>query len=126
MYYCPGGPTKTGESSFFGFFLSFYLLFCSIMPFAYILFSHSLDSYYIGSTSASADLRLLLHNHKFFGAKAFTAKASDWSIFWSLETVSIQHAKRIERKIKSMKSRIYIQNLIKYPDLSSKFFNETL
>ena len=57
-------------------------------------------------------------------AKAFTSKASDWILFLQFELKDYAHAIRLERKIKSMKSRKYILNLSKYPELREKIINE--
>jgi len=46
----------------------------------------------------------------------FTAKADDWNLFFSLECRDISHAKQIEKHIKKMKSRKYIENLKSYPE----------
>ena len=96
------------------------------MAFTYILFSKQLDRFYIGSTNDRVENRLIKHNEKFFGTKAFTAKSEDWKIVWSVETESITHAEKIEKKIKKMKSKVFIRNLIMYPELTNKIFKETL
>ena len=96
------------------------------MPYAYILYSQSIDRFYIGSTADNLEDRLSKHLKIEYGNKAFTSKASDWVVFWSVCTDNILHAKRIERKLKQMKSRVYLQNLVKYPELVTKIFNETL
>jgi putative endonuclease len=46
-------------------------------------------------------------------------------LFLSLEALDFSHAVRIERRIKSMKSRKYIENLYKYPELRRKLIKET-
>jgi putative endonuclease len=42
------------------------------------------------------------------------------------ETKDYAHALRLERKIKSMKSSKYIQNLANYPELTEKIISETI
>ncbi|MBK8818348.1 MAG: GIY-YIG nuclease family protein [Saprospiraceae bacterium] len=96
------------------------------MAFAYILFSNHLNRFYIGCTTDSVENRLTKHNQSFFGVKAFTSKSSDWNIVWKVETDSIEHARKIEKKIKAMKSTVFIRNLISYPELTLKIFKETL
>ena len=54
------------------------------------------------------------------GDNKFTAKADDWELFFSELCVSKEQANGIERHIKKMKSKIYINNLIKYPDIILK------
>ena len=95
------------------------------MSYVYILRSEFLDRYYIGSTSDTIDDRLSKHDSKFYGNKAFTAKALDWVLYWCLETPTLSHAQRIEKKIKLMKSKIYIKNLTIYPELSAKLLDDT-
>ena len=82
----------------------------------YIVYSKSLDKYYIGYTS-DIRKRIILHNSGHFGGKAFTSKSSDWEIFLEIPCETIEHAINVESRIKKMKSRRYIQNLKKYPEL---------
>jgi putative endonuclease len=42
-----------------------------------------------------------------------------------LKVSDYAHVVRLERKIKSMKSRIYIENLPKYPERQVKIIEET-
>ena len=56
----------------------------------------------------------------------FTAAANDWELFLKIDVNNYTHAVRLERKIKSMKSSKYIQNLKKYPELAAKITQETL
>ena len=53
---------------------------------------------------------------KTFGT-AFTKRANDWEIFLSIDYLEYKQARNIESHIKRMKSRKYIQNLLKYPDI---------
>jgi putative endonuclease len=85
----------------------------------YILYSPSLDSYYIGFTTTSVKERLNKHNEKYYD-NSFTSKANDWEICLSIECLSEKHAKSIESHIKKMKSRTYILNLKRYPDIIQK------
>ncbi|MCB0508578.1 MAG: GIY-YIG nuclease family protein [Bacteroidetes bacterium] len=85
--------------------------------FCYILFSSSLDRFYVGSTSDSVENRLKKHLSNHCG---FTAKAKDWKIVW-VETFSNKSdALKRESFIKKMKSKISIKKLIEsseHPDL---------
>ncbi|NND11849.1 MAG: GIY-YIG nuclease family protein [Flavobacteriaceae bacterium] len=76
----------------------------------YILYSAQIDKYYVGHTSNSLPdcLRRHLSNHK-----GFTAMAKDWVICYSEVFESKSTAYRREREIKSMKSRDYIESLIR-------------
>jgi putative endonuclease len=50
-------------------------------------------------------------------AKSFTTGAEDWEIYLSIDELSYQQARSIELHLKKMKSKTYIQNLIKYPEI---------
>jgi putative endonuclease len=90
--------------------------------FVYILFSEKLDSYYIGETS-NLETRLKWHNKKEF-TKAYSKIADDWSIFHQVICKDIFQARKIEKHIKSMKSKIYLQNLKTYPEISEKLLEK--
>jgi putative endonuclease len=91
------------------------------MAAVYILYSQSLDKYYIGSCIEVTE-KLNQHLSKIFPG-AFTTKANDWVIFLSLINLSYKQARDIESHIKNMKSKKYIQNLKRYPELSQKLIN---
>jgi len=55
----------------------------------------------------------------------FTSSANDWEIFVVMEVDNYPHAVRLERKIKAMKSKTFIQNLKKYPELRQKIITQT-
>jgi putative endonuclease len=74
----------------------------------YIIFSPSLDKYYIGHTQ-NIDLRLQQHNN---GLSDYTAKASDWVLKYTELFTTRYAASRREREIKTKKSRKYIEFLI--------------
>jgi len=84
----------------------------------YILYSQSADKFYVGSTNDQIQ-RLAYHKNKEFKS-SFTAKYNDWELFFSIETSDNTVARKIEAHIKKMKSRTYIFNLKKYPDISQK------
>ena len=79
-----------------------------------------MDKYYIGSTKNDPSERLKLHLNKTFGSKKFTAKASDWKLFYVIECPDFSIAINIESHIKRMKSRKYIENLTVYPEMTNK------
>ena len=84
----------------------------------YILYSESIDRFYIGSC---LDLKLRLEEHRTKKySSAFTATTDDWTLFLVLENLDYRVARKIETHIKRMKSRTYIQNLKKYPQLLEK------
>lgn len=46
--------------------------------------------------------------------------ANDWVLYYSLNELKYKQARLIENHVKKMKSRKYIENLIKYPDISKR------
>ncbi len=95
------------------------------MPFyTYILFSKKLNRFYTGSTILSPDERLNQHLANHYGNTAFTSAAQDWEIEVAIECETIDQARKIEKHIKSMKSKKYIQNLKLYPDLVQKLLSK--
>jgi putative endonuclease len=58
--------------------------------------------------------------------KSFTSKVNDWTLFWHFDDLSYKQARAIETHIKSMKSKIYIQNLKKYPEIILKLTEKHL
>ena len=88
----------------------------------YILFSEKLTRYYIGFTS-NFDLRLDFHLNSNEQRK-FTHNANDWITFLIIECQSKNQGLAIEKHIKKMKSKIYIQNLLLYPEIISKLLEK--
>ena len=86
----------------------------------YIIHSSKLNKFYIGACQKSLSERLMKHNEHTYGNNRFTAAADDWDLFLRINTKDYSQAIRIERKIKSMKSSVYIQNLKKYPEMVEK------
>lgn len=74
----------------------------------YILYSSSLDQYYVGHTENLED-RIFRHTNS--GSKA-TKKAKDWVIVYTEKFESRELAARRELEIKNKKSRRYIEWLI--------------
>ena len=88
------------------------------MASVYILYSKQLDSFYVGSC-ADLNQRLIEHRDKKY-KNSYTAKADDWELFFSLNDLGYEAAREIEKHIKKMKSRKYVNDLKNYPDISSK------
>ncbi|WP_310991331.1 GIY-YIG nuclease family protein [Aequorivita marina] len=85
------------------------------MATVYILYSTSIDGYYTGSC---LDLTVRLEEHlNNTYANAHTGRASDWQLYLRIDALEYGQARKIESHIKSMKSRNYIENLKKYPEL---------
>lgn len=88
----------------------------------YILFSEKLNKFYIGMTS-NFDERLEF-NLNDVQKRKFTHNAEDWALIYKIETETKELSLSIEKHIKSMKSKIYIQNLIQYPEISQKLIEK--
>lgn len=81
----------------------------------YILYSPSLDTYYTGQSEAFEE-RLKWHlEHLFPGS--YTKRAADWQIVLTIDCISRKQAVNLEAHIKRMKSRRYIENLRRYPEI---------
>src|SRR5688500_4031806 len=87
------------------------------MPhYCYIIYSLELDKFYVGETS-DFDKRLEMHNR---GFSTFTAKANDWVLYFIIPCANKSIALKLEAQIKSMKSRRYIENLQRFPEMSER------
>ena len=82
----------------------------------YILSSPSKGVYYTGYTTITLEERLYKHNSGHYDNQ-YTAIAKDWEVYFSIECFSEKQARLIEVHIKRMKSRRYIENLKKYPEM---------
>ena len=80
------------------------------MATTYILYSQTLDHYYVGSTALDMETRLNKHLTEHRG---YTAKSKDWRIEFERNFNTIEEAYAFERQIKKWKSRRAIENLIK-------------
>ena len=88
----------------------------------YILYSPSIDSFYIGSCK-DFDIRLSQHFNGHFKS-AFTKRAKDWQKFLLIENLSYTQARKIETHIKKMKSTKYITNLKLYEEMRLKLIQK--
>ncbi len=86
------------------------------MCLCYILFSNKLNRYYTGFTTLSVDQRLENHLTNYYDNK-FTSKAKDWIVFLEIKCPNADTARKVEAHIKRMKSKRYIENLKKYPEI---------
>jgi putative endonuclease len=87
------------------------------LPGCYILYSATLNCFYIGAVHDSLETRLKKHRDRFYGNSHFTAQADDWELYMFIECDSFSQAIRIERHIKRMKSCVFIENLVQYPEM---------
>ena len=85
------------------------------MATVYILHSIKLNKYYTGSCNDITQ-RMEQHLSKSYGS-AYTKNTEDWEIYLMIENLEYEQARQIETHIKKMKSKIYIENLLKYPEI---------
>ncbi len=79
------------------------------MPYTYILFSAKLNKYYIGAC-IDMERRLAEHNG---GHSTFTSLGIPWELKYKEHFDTLPQAKKREAYIKKMKSRNYIEDLIR-------------
>ena len=80
----------------------------------YIIYSEKLHKFYIGQTS---DFEKRLDQHNDINSSYITKPGRPWVVFLLIPVASIGQAIKVEKHIKKMKSKVYIQNLKKYPDM---------
>ena len=85
----------------------------------YILYSNTLNRYYTGFTTIDVNDRLEKHLNQYYSNK-YTSKVNDWKLYLDIVCDSIVQAREIEAHIKKMKSRVYIENLKRYPEMVQK------
>ena len=88
------------------------------MASVYILFSKEFNRFYTGSCK-EVKFRIMQHLEKLY-KDSFSAKADDWESFLTIDNIEYRQARNIERHIKKMKSKQYITNLKKYPEIVEK------
>ena len=88
------------------------------MAYVYILYSKSLDKYYIGSCN-EINFRMEQHLSKSLDA-SFTKRANDWQLTFLADGLEYGQVRRIEKHIKRMKSQKNIEDLKKYPEILDK------
>ena len=88
------------------------------MASVYILYSNRLDRFYTGSCK-DFQFRLDQHLNKVYPG-SFTSNSDDWCLFLLIDDLSYPQARSIECHIKKMKSRVYIQNLSRYPAMIAR------
>ena len=82
-----------------------------------ILYSEKLNRFYIGAT---LDIEERMNFHHSSPAHKFTGKSDDWELFLKSECDNKKQALLVERHIKRMKSRKYIENLKNHPEILEK------
>ena len=85
----------------------------------YVIYSQTVTRFYIGQSSLSPLERLEQHNAGKFENK-FTAKGIPWELFVTITCNSREQAMKIEKHIKAMKSKKYVEDLRNYPEIIQK------
>ena len=93
------------------------------MPYCYILFSPSKNTYYTGFTQTDLAERISKHNAGFYD-NTYSSFIADWTLYLSIKCTDVNQAIKIEKHIKRMKSKIYIENLKKYPEIIDKLLSK--
>ena len=86
--------------------------------YCYILYSKLVDTYYIGEC-IDIEQRMYEHNTGCY-KQSYTSQTNDWKIYHLILCQSRSQARKIESHIKRMKSRVYIENLLKYPEITDR------
>jgi putative endonuclease len=89
----------------------------------YILFSASANRYYVGE-SQDPERRLGLYNQGVF-QKAFTKIAQDWELMLAHPCRSREEALKLERFVKRMKSRRFIEKVVEDPQILNRILENT-
>ena len=88
----------------------------------YILHSQKLDRFYVGATR-NLDDRIKWHNDEIKN-EGDSKRGIPWTLFHSIECETFSQALKIEAHIKRMKSKVYIKNLKKYPEMNEKLLTK--
>ena len=88
------------------------------MAYVYVLYSEKLKRFYTGSC-ADIKERMTHHSEKKY-INSFTAKADDWVLYYSHGGLSQNQSRQVERHIKRMRSKKYMENLKQYPEIMDK------
>ncbi|NND14901.1 MAG: GIY-YIG nuclease family protein [Eudoraea sp.] len=92
------------------------------MFYVYIIRSLKDGSFYTGMTR-DISTRISLHNSYILN-KGITKRKIPWKYFFILETDNKRTALLSENHIKRMKSKAYIENLKKYPEIAQKLIKK--
>ncbi|MFV8467059.1 GIY-YIG nuclease family protein [Flavobacterium sp. LB1P62] len=81
----------------------------------YILYSKSATKFYIGETH-NIDERIIKHNQHSY-SESFTKIANDWEVVLLFNCLDREEATFLEKFIKKMKSRVFIEKIINNPSI---------
>ncbi len=85
------------------------------MYFVYVIYSEKLKRFYTGTTN-DLDKRIEQHNSSYY-PNSYTSKGIPWALKVDFTFEVSSHAYFAERFIKRMKSKKFIEKIIKDPDL---------
>ncbi len=86
------------------------------MAAAYVLYSSSKDKFYIGSCQ---DFAIRFENHLSKKYRdSYASRTEDWEVYFVIDELTISQAKLIEKHLKAMKSKKYLQDLKVHPEIS--------
>ena len=92
------------------------------MYWVYVLYSKSGKAFYIGQTT-DLEHRIWEHNTGFY-RDTYTESAKDWELYYKIVCESRKQAIKVERHIKKMKSRKYLESLKNYPEISKRLLSK--
>ena len=87
------------------------------MHYLYIIYSETIDKYYVGETP-NIEIRLTQHNNHYFKTN-FTKAADDWKALLEYSCPTKAEALFLEKFIKKMKSRVFIEKVVRNPEILS-------
>ena len=88
----------------------------------YIIYSKKLNRFYVGTTDNVAK-RIQEHNEGLYSS-SFTVKGIPWILKLSFECKSSKKAYELERFIKKMKSKVFIEKIIADENILKDIQNE--
>ena len=92
-----------------------FLFIITVMFYVYILFSEKLNRYYVGTTDDIVR-RLDEHNDGVY-RDSYTSKGVPWVLKVYFSCATSKRAYDLERFIKKMKSRVFIEQIILNPEI---------
>ncbi|SEA72502.1 GIY-YIG nuclease family protein [Psychroflexus halocasei] len=92
------------------------------MHFLYIIYSQNIDKFYIGETT-DVNHRIELHNRHAF-KNAYSKAADDWILKLKFQCENRKNAVFLEKFIKRMKSRKFINKVIEKPEILHDVLNK--
>ncbi len=92
------------------------------MHFIYILYSKTLNRFYVGE-SALVITTIDQHLSKYF-ENPISFVALDWEVYYKTECIDKIQALKIEQHLRKMKGVDYFENLVRNSDSAEKLLNQ--